>query len=102
MMASGADAIGLDWTTDPREARRIGAGRLALQGNLDPVALFAPPAQVRAAARHVVDAFGPAPGHVFNLGHGIVPGTPIDSVTALVDEVRAYSRSARSQGRASA
>jgi uroporphyrinogen decarboxylase len=102
MMASGAEAIGLDWTSDPREARRIAAGRLALQGNLDPVALFAPPAQVRAAARRVVDSFGPAPGHVFNLGHGILPATPIDSVAALVDEVRAYSRSTRAQGRDSA
>jgi uroporphyrinogen decarboxylase len=94
MMASGADAVGLDWTSDPREARRISAGRVALQGNLDPVALFSPPAQVRALARSVVDAFGPAPGHVFNLGHGILPGTPVDSVAALVDEVRTYSRSA--------
>jgi len=94
MLASGADAVGLDWTSDPREARRLAAGRVALQGNLDPVALFAPAAQVRSAARRVVDAFGAAPGHVFNLGHGIVPGTPIDSVAALVDEVRTYSRAA--------
>jgi uroporphyrinogen decarboxylase len=95
MMASGAEAIGLDWTSDPREARRTAAGRVALQGNLDPVALFAPPAQVRAAVRRVVDAFGPSPGHVFNLGHGILPETPIDSVAALVDEVRTYSHAAR-------
>ena len=98
MMASGADAVGLDWTSDPREARRLSAGRVALQGNLDPVALFAPAAQVRTLARSVVDAFGTAPGHVFNLGHGIVPGTPIDSVAALVDEVRAYSRPASATG----
>jgi uroporphyrinogen decarboxylase len=94
MMESGADAVGLDWTSDPREARRIAGGRAALQGNLDPVALFAPPAHVRLLARQVIDAFGPAPGHVFNLGHGILPGTPIDSVAALVDEVRTYGRSA--------
>jgi len=93
MMESGADAIGLDWTSDPREARRIAGGRAALQGNLDPAALFAPAAQVRTLARQVVDAFGPAPGYVFNLGHGILPGTPVDSVAALVDEVRTYSRS---------
>ena len=94
MLESGADAIGLDWTSDPREARRIARGRAALQGNLDPVALFAPAAQVRLLARQVIDAFGSAPGHVFNLGHGILPGTPVDSVAALVDEVRTYSRSA--------
>jgi uroporphyrinogen decarboxylase len=94
VMASGTDAVGLDWTTDPRAARKISAGRVALQGNLDPATLFAPPERVREAARRVIDAFGQAPGHVFNLGHGIAQHTPIESVAALVDEVRTYSRSA--------
>jgi len=101
MMESGASAIGLDWTSDPRAARKLAAGRVALQGNLDPVALFAPEKSVRAAAREVLDAFGPEPGHIFNLGHGIVPKTPIDGVTALVDEVRAYSKQ-RSENRPTA
>ncbi|HEX2199177.1 MAG TPA: uroporphyrinogen decarboxylase [Burkholderiales bacterium] len=92
MLESGADAIGLDWTADARAARKLARGRIALQGNLDPAALFAPPAAVRAAARRVVDAFGRAPGHVFNLGHGILQKTPVDSVLALVDEVLTYSR----------
>ena len=100
MMASGASGVGLDWTTDPRQARQIAGGRVALQGNLDPLALFAPPNAVRAAARRVLDAFGPQPGHVFNLGHGIKPKTPISSVEALVDEVRAYS-SARAKSNSS-
>jgi uroporphyrinogen decarboxylase len=95
MLASGADAIGLDWTADPREARQLAAGRVALQGNLDPAALFAPENAVREAARAVLDRFGPAPGHVFNLGYGILPGTPIQSVAALVDEVRTYSSKLR-------
>jgi len=95
MIASGADAIGLDWTADPREARTLAAGRVALQGNLDPAALFAPEAAVREAARRVLESFGSAPGHVFNLGHGILPGTPIQSVAALADEVRTYSRQLR-------
>lgn len=95
MIASGADAIGLDWTADVRAARREARARVALQGNLDPVALFAPPDKARAAARRVVDEFGREPGHVFNLGHGILPGTPIESVCAVVDEVRAYSRASR-------
>ena len=97
MAASGVSAIGIDWTTDARRAREIAGGRLALQGNLDPLALFAPENAVRESARRVLDAFGPAPGHIFNLGHGILPGTPVDSVAALVDEVRAYS-SARLAG----
>ncbi len=91
MLASGADAIGLDWTSDPREARKLAANRVALQGNLDPAALFAPENAVRAAARKVLDSFGAAPGHIFNLGHGILPGTPVQSVAALADEVRTYS-----------
>jgi uroporphyrinogen decarboxylase len=92
MMASGSDAIGLDWTSNAREARKLAGGRIALQGNLDPAALFAPAPSVRAAARRVIDEFGRAPGHVFNLGHGILQKTPIDSVAALVDEVLTYSR----------
>jgi uroporphyrinogen decarboxylase len=95
MMASGASAVGLDWTADARAARKLAAGRVALQGNLDPAALFAPPERVREAARQVLDAFGAAPGHVFNLGHGLAPKTPVDSVAALVDEVRAYSAKQR-------
>jgi uroporphyrinogen decarboxylase len=91
MMQSGCSAIGLDWTCDPRAARRLAAGRVALQGNLDPIALFAPPERVREAARKIIDSFGPEPGHVFNLGHGLQPRTPVESVAALVDEVRAYS-----------
>ena len=95
MMDSGCDAVGLDWSTDAREARRLAAGRVALQGNLDPAVLLSPPSEVRAAARQALDNFGPAPGHVFNLGHGVLPGTPVDSVAALVEEVHAYSRHLR-------
>jgi len=95
MAASGCDALGLDWTTDASDARRRVGARVALQGNLDPAALFAPEKLVRAEARRVLDAFGTAPGHVFNLGHGISQHTPPDSVAALVDEVHTYSRSQR-------
>ncbi len=98
MMQSGCDAIGLDWTSDPRAARRLAAGKIALQGNLNPEKLFESPEKVRAAAREVLDAFGGQPGHVFNLGHGILPKTPVDSVSALVDEVRTYSRRLRAAG----
>jgi uroporphyrinogen decarboxylase len=101
MMKSGCAAVGLDWTCDPRAARRLAAGRVALQGNLDPAALFAPAERVRDAARKVIDSFGTAPGHVFNLGHGIHPRTPVESVAALIDEVRAYSRRERTKAIAS-
>ena len=89
--ASGVSAMGLDWTSDPRRAREIAGGRVALQGNLDPITLFAPEKAVRESARRVLDAFGPLPGHIFNLGHGILPKTPVETVAALVDEVRTYS-----------
>ena len=93
--ASGCDAVGLDWTVDPARARAQVGARVALQGNLDPSALLAPPEAVRGQARRVLDAFGSAPGHVFNLGHGISQHTPVESVAALVDEVRTYSRKQR-------
>ena len=102
MAASGCDALGLDWTTDARAARKSVGARVALQGNLDPSALFAPPDRVREEARRVLDAFGAAPGHVFNLGHGIAPQTPVDSVAALVDEVRTYSRKMRAAAQTNA
>jgi len=100
MMKSGCAAVGLDWTCDARAARKLSGGRVALQGNLDPAALFAPPARVREAARKVIDSFGTAPGHVFNLGHGLLPKTPVESVAALVDEVRTYSASQRKKSAA--
>jgi uroporphyrinogen decarboxylase len=95
MIESGCAAVGLDWTADARAARRLAAGRVALQGNLDPAALFASPERVRDAARKVIDSFGVEPGHIFNLGHGLQPRTPVESVAALVDEVRAYSAQLR-------
>jgi uroporphyrinogen decarboxylase len=95
MAASGCSAVGLDWTVDPRDARQRVGGRIALQGNLNPAVLTEPDAIVREQARRVLDAFGPAPGHIFNLGHGISPQARPEAVAALVDEVRAYSRKLR-------
>jgi uroporphyrinogen decarboxylase len=98
MAASGCSAVGLDWTVDPREARKRVGGRVALQGNLDPAVLTTSESNVRREARRVLDAFGAAPGHVFNLGHGISPQAKPDAVAALVDEVRAYSIKMRGVG----
>jgi uroporphyrinogen decarboxylase len=92
---SGADVVGLDWTVGLRAARLRTGERVALQGNMDPMALFGGERAVRAEARRVIDDFGNAPGHVFNLGHGIHQHTPPEAVGALVDEVHRYSRTLR-------
>ncbi len=89
--ASGCEAVGLDWTVDAGAARREIGGKVALQGNLDPAVLLAPPARAREEVRRVLEAFGNGPGHVFNLGHGITPNARVDTVEAVVDEVRTYS-----------
>ncbi len=96
--AIGSDAVGLDWTMDIGRARALVGDKVALQGNLDPNVLFAPPEVVAAEARQVLDAFGAHPGHVFNLGHGISQFTPPESVSVLVDTVHAHSRTLRSAG----
>ena len=89
---SGCAAIALDWTTDIGEARARVGGRVALQGNMDPQVLLATPEAVVREARAILRAAGPEPGHVFNLGHGILPATPLENVAALVECVRTESR----------
>lgn len=95
--ATGVDAVGLDWTVNLDAARARVDGRVALQGNLDPTILFAPPAAIREQARAVLDSYGNHPGHVFNLGHGISQFTPPEHVAELVDEVHRHSRAMRSE-----
>ena len=93
--AIGCDAVGLDWTTDIGAARRRVGDKVALQGNLDPVALFAQPEKIAQEARAILDAYGPGSGHVFNLGHGISQFTPPEHVAALVNAVHEHSRKQR-------
>jgi uroporphyrinogen decarboxylase len=93
--AIGCDAVGLDWTIDIGAARRRVGGKVALQGNLDPLVLFAQPEKIAQEARSVLDAYGAGSGHVFNLGHGISQFTPPDHVAVLVNTVHEYSRSQR-------
>src|SRR2546428_1849007 len=88
----GCDAIGLDWTTDLAAARATVGSRVAIQGNLDPQVLLTTPAAIESEARAVLRAAGPGPGHIFNLGHGILPQTPPENVAALVACVHAQSR----------
>jgi uroporphyrinogen decarboxylase len=100
--ATGADVVGLDWTCDLGLARARVDDRVALQGNMDPMTLFAPAEAVASEARAVLDSFGPPQrpdgrwgGHVFNLGHGINQHTPLEHVQALVETVHSHSRSLR-------
>jgi uroporphyrinogen decarboxylase len=89
--ATGCDAVGLDWTASLGAARQRVGGRVALQGNLDPLVLLTTPEVVRREAERVLADYGPGAGHVFNLGHGIVPQTPPENVAALVETVHATS-----------
>jgi uroporphyrinogen decarboxylase len=93
----GAACVGLDWTVDLAAARRRVGERVALQGNLDPLVLLADAEAVARETTAVVRAGGAAPGHIFNLGHGIVPATPPDNVAVLVDTVHRESRAVRAE-----
>jgi uroporphyrinogen decarboxylase len=91
MRGAGGDVIGLDWRVNLGDAwHRLGPD-VGVQGNLDPVALFAEIPEIRRRAREILDLAGGRPGHIFNLGHGILPDTPVDHVIALVDMVHEMS-----------
>ena len=87
----GADAVGLDWTTDIGAARERVGDRVCLQGNMDPTLLNASPERIRDEVAQILTSFGEGSGHVFNLGHGITPGINPDHVAAMVDAVVALS-----------
>ncbi|WP_415251963.1 uroporphyrinogen decarboxylase [Thermomonas sp.] len=96
LFASGADAIGVDWTVTLEDAARRANGRVALQGNLDPAMLYGNPDAIRAQVQATLDSYrdgngGSREGHVFNLGHGLSPDMNPEHVAALVDEVHRYS-----------
>jgi uroporphyrinogen decarboxylase len=102
------DVLGVDWTVNLGRARALVGGSKALQGNLDPAALFAPPEAVAAEARRVLEDFGAphtgsstGPTHIFNLGHGISQHTPPEHVSALVEAVHAHSARMRSNANGS-
>jgi uroporphyrinogen decarboxylase len=88
--ATRADVIGADWRVDPREARRVAdACGVAVQGNLDPCVLYAPPETIRRRTHEMLDAFA-GPGHVANLGHGIFPDVPVAHAQAFIDAVHEW------------
>ena len=96
---AGGDVIGLDWRVELDAAwDRLGPG-VAVQGNLDPIVLLAPIPEIERQVGEILARAGGRPGHIFNLGHGIVPQTPVDHVLALVDAVHAGSRRARPSSR---
>jgi uroporphyrinogen decarboxylase len=87
----GADVVGLDWTVDIGEVRRRIGERVALQGNLDPSVLYASPEKIKHEVRMILQKYGNGSGHIFNLGHGILPDTPVDHARALVEAVKEES-----------
>lgn len=91
MVGAGYDALGLDWQTDIANARSRVGRQVALQGNMDPVALYANPTVVREKVKAVLSGYGSGSGHVFNLGHGIMPDINPDHVGAMVDAVHELS-----------
>jgi uroporphyrinogen decarboxylase len=91
MQETGADVIGLDWRIPLDEGWKLLRHRCAVQGNMDPVLLFADERLVRERAQNILRQANGRPGHIFNLGHGILPETPVANVKALVDEVHAFS-----------
>ena len=91
IVASGCDAVGLDWTIDIGEARRRAQDKVALQGNLDPAVLFSSPETIATEVEKVLASYGHGHGHVFNLGHGISQFTPPEHAAALVEAVHAAS-----------
>jgi uroporphyrinogen decarboxylase len=92
MTDTGADALGLDWTTDLGDARRRVGGQVALQGNLDPSVLYASPPHIREQVARVLASFGQGNGHVFNLGHGIHPDVNPEHAGAMVEAVHELSK----------
>lgn len=88
---SGADVVGLDWTMNIGDVRNKIGDRVALQGNLDPTVLYADPAKIKLEAGKVLESFGKGSGHIFNLGHGILPDIPPAHAKALVDFIKEES-----------
>jgi uroporphyrinogen decarboxylase len=91
MLEAGPDVVSLDWRVDLADAARRAGSRASVQGNLDPCMLQAPPERIEAAVREMARAAAPARGHILNLGHGVLPDTPVEGV-------RAFIRAARSLG----
>jgi uroporphyrinogen decarboxylase len=97
MLETGAEVIGVDWRIPLDEAWRTMGYKPAIQGNLDPVMLFAPWERVREGAEAILRQAAGRPGHIFNLGHGILPHTPVERVRDLVAFVKEHSAALRAE-----
>ena len=89
MLESGVDVISVDWRVDLAAVARAAGARASVQGNMDPCALAAPAQEISRRVREMVEQAAPARGHILNLGHGCLPGTPVEGVRAFTDAVRA-------------
>ena len=92
---SGCRGVGLDWTIDIDVARKCVGNKIALQGNLDPMILYASPEVIATEATRILDLAAGRPGHIFNLGHGILPDISPDAVSALVETIKSHTLSRR-------
>jgi len=92
MADTGCDGLGVDWTIDLADAKKLVNSRVALQGNLDPSVLYGSPESIRAEVKKVLASFGDGPGHVFNLGHGIHQFVNPDNLGVMVEAVREFSQ----------
>jgi len=91
MREAGGEVLAVDWRLPLDEAWVRAGGQVALQGNLDPAALLAPPAVIEEKVRDILARAGGRPGHIFNLGHGVLPGTPVDNARLVVERVHAMT-----------
>ena len=88
---TGTDVVGLDWTSDIGRAREMVGSYVSLQGNLDPTILFSTPERIEHGVQSILKKFGRGNGHIFNLGHGILPETPVENVRVFVNAVKKFS-----------
>ena len=89
MGRSGASALGIDWTCSARNARYLSGGKITLQGNFDPSRLLSPIPEIKSQVKQMINSFG-KDCYIVNLGHGILPNTPVDHAKAFVDAVKEY------------
>jgi uroporphyrinogen decarboxylase len=88
---TGCDVVGLDWTVDIGDVRKRIGNKVALQGNMDPLKLYGTAESIRTEVKSILNKFGKGTGHVFNLGHGILPDVPVENAKAFVRAVKEES-----------